>query len=73
MEKLTHKLNVYQGNIIGCLWKNPELYADSNINKKDLNPDGLLYYSLGERLYVSQSRSRRIFSMKHCLRQMNIH
>ena len=34
MEKLTHKLNVYQGNIIGCLWKNPELYADSNINKK---------------------------------------
>ena len=52
MEKLTHKLNVYQGNIIGCLWKNPELYADSNINKKDLNPDGLLYYSLGERLYA---------------------
>lgn len=51
MEKLTHKLNVYQGNIIGCLWKNPELYSDSNISKKDLNPDGLLYYSLGERLY----------------------
>jgi len=52
MDKLENKLNVYQGNIIGCLWKNPELYADSTINKKDLSQDGLFYYSLGERLYA---------------------
>lgn len=51
MERLETKLNVYQGNIIGCLWKNPELYADSSINKKDLNQDGLFYYSLGEKLF----------------------
>lgn len=49
--KLTEQLELSEGNLIGCMWKNPEFYAEYSLNKNELSDDGLFYYGLGEILF----------------------
>lgn len=48
-ERLTNNRDIVEGNIIYCLWKNPELYAEYPLNDDDfLTYDGSMLYSLGK-------------------------
>ncbi len=55
LDKINEKIIVCEGNIIGCLYSAPELYAEYNINKNSLSADGLFYYGLGEMLFTSKN------------------
>ena len=50
-ESIKNKILIAEGNIIGCLWKDPSLFGECELNKKELSEDGLFYYTLGERLF----------------------
>ena len=55
IEKITEKITICEGNIIGCLYSAPELYAEYDINKNSLSTDGLFYYGLGEMLFTNKN------------------
>lgn len=55
LDKINEKIIMCEGNIIGCLYSAPELYAEYNINKHSLSSDGLFYYGLGEMLFQSKN------------------
>ena len=55
LDKINEKIIMCEGNIIGCLYSAPELFAEYNINKRSLSPDGLFYYGLGDMLFQSKN------------------
>lgn len=53
-KKLTENRAIIEGNLIGCLWKEPDLYYDFNeinVNEDFMTEDGKFYYSLGLNMY----------------------
>lgn len=50
-KKLQDYSEIAEGNMLGVLWKKPELIAEYNINKDALSTDGIFYYSLAEMLF----------------------
>lgn len=53
-ERLNKNLSIAESNLIGCLYKSPDLFSEIAINKDELSEDGDFYYSLGERLYSAK-------------------
>jgi len=53
-KELVKNRPIIEGNLIGCLWKDPDLYYDfKDIDANDdlLTDDGKFYYSLGLQMY----------------------
>lgn len=53
-KKLEKNIAIAEGNLIGVLYKCPDLFSEVSINKDELSADGLFYYTIGEKLYESK-------------------
>ncbi len=54
IEKLNKSIAIAESNLIGVLYKSPDLFSEIGINKDELSDSGLFYYSLGEKLYEAK-------------------
>lgn len=52
LEKIKDKIAIHEGSLIGCLYKQPELLSEYDIQKDKLSEDGLFYLTLAERMYT---------------------
>lgn len=52
-KELLDKRAIYEGNVIGCLWREPKIYYDDwKLNIEDfLTIDGMAFFKLGKDLY----------------------
>lgn len=53
-ERLSKCIKIAEGNLIGVLYKCPDLFSEIQINREELSEDGQFYYGVGEKLYSSK-------------------
>ncbi len=54
IDKLNKSIDIAESNLIGVLYKSPDLFSEITINKDELSDSGLFYYGLGEKLYENK-------------------
>lgn len=53
-ERLNKNILIAESNLIGIIYKSPDLLSEITIKKEELSDDGLFYYGLAEKLYESK-------------------
>ena len=53
-DRLKKNIYIAESNLIGVVYKSPDLLSEITISKDELSDDGLFYYSLAEKLYESK-------------------